>query len=128
MSFNELEILRRRAEAFLRNAQRLIEEGEYDLSVFNLEQFCQLYLKYKLLLKFGSYPRTHSIRDLLRRLADEEKQVESFLKNENNLLYITKLEDAYIVSRYIARVYEKEEAETLIRFVKEVFKPFVEKL
>ena len=40
MSFSEAEIIRKRAEAFLRNAKRLIEEGEYDLAVFNLEQYC----------------------------------------------------------------------------------------
>jgi len=64
MSFEEVEVLRRRAEAFLRNAKRLVEEGEYDLAVFNLEQYCQLLLKYRLLIWTGSYPRTHSLRRL----------------------------------------------------------------
>ena len=36
MSFEEAELLRERAEAFLRNAQRLLEEGEADIAVFNL--------------------------------------------------------------------------------------------
>ncbi len=49
MAFEELNIMRRRAEAFLHNAEHLINEGIYDLAVFNLEQFCQLYLKYQLL-------------------------------------------------------------------------------
>jgi HEPN domain-containing protein len=41
---------------FLRNALKLIDEGEDDLAVFNLEQYCQLILKYKLLVIRGVYP------------------------------------------------------------------------
>jgi len=55
LSFEETEVIRRRAEAFLRNAERLIDENEWDLAVFNLEQYCQLILKYKLLIRTGSY-------------------------------------------------------------------------
>jgi len=56
VSFEEAELLRLRAEAFLRNAERLYAEGEYDLAAFGVEQYCQLMLKYKLLLKTGAYP------------------------------------------------------------------------
>jgi len=69
LSFEEAEVLKKRAEAFLRNAERLIKDKEWDLAIFNLEQFCQLILKYKLLIKKGSYPRTHSLRTLIRILA-----------------------------------------------------------
>lgn len=37
MSFEEAEVIRRRAEAFLRNAEHLLEKGEWDLSVFGME-------------------------------------------------------------------------------------------
>jgi len=53
-------VLRRRAEGFLRNAVRLVDEGQTDLAIFNLEQYCQLVLKYKLLIAKGTYVRTHS--------------------------------------------------------------------
>ncbi|AKT34206.1 putative hypothetical protein related to C-terminal domain of eukaryotic chaperone, SACSIN [Pyrobaculum sp. WP30] len=69
MSFEEAELLRLRAEAFLRNAERLYAEGEYDLAAFGVEQYCQLMLKYKLLLKTGAYPRMHSLIRLVRELA-----------------------------------------------------------
>jgi len=59
MSFEEAELLRERAENFLRNAERLAEEGIYDLAAFSVEQYRQLILKYKLLVRAGSYPRTH---------------------------------------------------------------------
>ncbi len=66
MSFEEADVLRERAEAFLRNAKHLIEVGEHDLAAFSAEQPFQLLLKYKLLLKTGTYPRTHSLTRLLR--------------------------------------------------------------
>lgn len=69
VSFEEAELLRLRAEAFLRNAERLYAEGEYDLAAFGVEQYCRLMLKYKLLLKTGAYPRTHSLIRLVRELA-----------------------------------------------------------
>ncbi len=37
MSFEEAELLRLRAEAFLRNAERPYAEGEYDLAAFGVE-------------------------------------------------------------------------------------------
>ena len=66
VSFEEAELLRLRAETFLRNAERLYAEGEYDLAAFGVEQYCQLMLKYKLLLKTGAYPHTHSLIRLVR--------------------------------------------------------------
>jgi hypothetical protein len=69
VSFEEAELLRLRAETFLRNAERLYAEGEYDLAAFGVEQYCQLMLKYKLLLKTGAYPHTHSLIRLVRELA-----------------------------------------------------------
>jgi len=125
MSFEEAEILKERAQAFLRNAKRLFEEGEYDLSIFCLEQYCQLILKYKLLVKTGTYPRVHSLTRLLSLLSKvTDGRLASLMKKY--LLHITKLEDAYIVSRYLPRRYSREEVEEILRFVEEVFKPVVE--
>ncbi len=56
MNFEEAELLRHRAEAFLRNTERLYVEGEYDLAAFCIEQYCQLMLKYKLLVKLEPTP------------------------------------------------------------------------
>ena len=126
MSFEEAEVMRRRAEAFLRNARRLIEEGEYDLGIFNLEQYCQLLLEYKLLIKKGSYPRTHSIRRLIRELGVFEPKVLELANDVRNLHYIARLEEAYIASRYLPITYEESEVKDIMRFVLEVFKPLVE--
>ena len=126
MSFEEAEIIRKRAEAFLRNAQRLLEEGEYDLSVFSLEQYCQLLLKYKLLVKKGSYPRTHSIRRLIRELGVFNPKILELVNDVKKLHYIARLEEAYIASRYLPITYEENEAKDLLKFVLEVFNPLVQ--
>ena len=115
MSLEEAKILKERAFSFLRNARRLIEEGEYDLAAFNLEQFCQLLLKYKLLIKTGTYPRVHSILRLLRDLSRATGgSLDEFIESE--LIMITKMEDAYIGARYLPRRYERKEVEALLSF------------
>ena len=116
MSAEEVEVLRQRAKSFLRNARRLFEEGDYDLAAFNVQQFCQLMLKYKLLVKTGTYPRAHSLVRLLRDLdaASPGKGLSSFIDSE--ILLLTKVDDAYIVSRYIPRKYERREIEQLLIF------------
>jgi HEPN domain-containing protein len=125
LSIEEAEVLKERAYAFLKNAKRLFEEKEYDLSAFNIEQFCQLLLKYKLLIKTGTYPRTHSLVRILRELdaAYPEKNLSSFIESE--LLYLTKMEDVYIVSRYLPRRFERREVEQLLAFA-ERFKDVIE--
>lgn len=128
MSFEEAEILRERAESFLRNAEYLISVKEWDLTIFCIEQYCQLILKYKLLVKSGSYPRTHSMRELIKQLSLYDSNVKILLEDESNLLYLTKLEDAYIVSRYLPRRYDEREVQDTFRFVREVFKPVVNRV
>lgn len=126
MSFEEAEVIKRRAKAFLRNAKKLIDEGEYDLGIFNLEQYCQLILKYKLLVKKGTYTRTHSIRRLIRELSAFEPKILKLIEDVKNLHYIARLEEAYIASRYLPIVYEELEVKDILKFVLEVFKPLVE--
>jgi len=119
--------LREHAEAFLRNAEELFQKGVHDLSAFNLEQYCQLILKYKLLVKTGMYPRTHSLMTLIRLLANVTSGLEVLFEGEN-ILMITKIEDANIGARYMPRRYEKEEVEEMLKFVKEVFRNVVERV
>jgi len=128
LSFEEAEILRRHAEAFLRNAERLIKEKEWDLAIFNLERYCQLIIKYKLLVLRGSYPRSHSLRRLIRELGEFNRDILSLIENTRYLHYVARLEEAYISSRYLPYVYEEKEVVDIYRFVVEVFKPLVEKI
>jgi len=120
VSFEEAEVLRERAEAFLANARRLLGEGQYDLAAFSLEQHCQLMLKYKLLIRAGTYPRTHSLVRLIRELAKLDERVKVLLEPEN-VVMLTKIEDAYIGARYLPRRYLREEVEAMLSFVEKVF-------
>jgi HEPN domain-containing protein len=128
VSFEEAELLRSRAESFLRNAQRLIEEGEADIAVFSLEQYCLLILKYKLLVYTGSYPRTHSIRLLIRELGRVDSRILVLVSDVRNLHYVARLEEAYISSRYLPYKYTIEEVKDISRFILEVFKPIVDSI
>jgi len=125
MSFEEAEFLRLRAEAFLRNAERLCAEGEYDVAAFSIEQYCRLMLKYKLLLKTGAYPRTHSLIRLVRELAKVAEGAKRLLED---IVMLTKLEDAYIGSRCLPRRYVKEEVEAVLKYIKEKFRPVIDEL
>ena len=128
MSFEEAEVLREWAEGFLRNAEDLYEKGVYDLAAFNLEQHCQLMLKYKLLLRTDAYPRTHSLTGLIRDLFPFSPELGTLLEDEKNLLYLTRIEDFYISARYLPRRFERAEVKNTLRFVKEVFKPIVDRV
>jgi len=128
VSFEEAELLRSRAESFLRNARRLIEEGEADIAIFSLEQYCQLILKYKLLVYTGSYPRTHSLRQLIRELGRVDPRILVLVNDVKNLHYVARLEEAYISSRYLPYKYTIEEVKDIGRFILEVFKPIVDSI
>ncbi len=128
MSFEEAELLRERAESFLANAEELAAKGNYDLAAFNVEQYCQLILKYCLLVKVGTYPRTHSLIGLLRNLSTLTSSLKDLLLDSKWVVMLTKIEDAYIGSRYLPRKYEKVEVEEILKFVKEVFKPAIERI
>ncbi|MEL9996956.1 MAG: HEPN domain-containing protein [Sulfolobales archaeon] len=57
MSFD---LLKKRALSFLRDAKTDFENGDYDLVLFHVEQFVQLYSKYLMYRKIGDYPKlTH---------------------------------------------------------------------
>lgn len=107
----------------MRNAKELFDKGVYDLAAFNIEQYCQLILKYKLLVKTGTYPRTHSILRLIRELSKITREVEFLL---NDIVMLTKIEDAYIGSRCLPRRYERAEVEAILRFAEERFRSVVE--
>ncbi|MCS7114982.1 MAG: HEPN domain-containing protein [Candidatus Bathyarchaeota archaeon] len=92
---------------------------------FSLEQYCQLMLKYKLLVKFGSYPRTHMLRRLIRGLAWAAPSLKVLVEDKENLHYV-RLEEAYVTSRYLPYSYEEKEARSLHRFVVERFEPLVD--
>lgn len=122
---DEAEYLLERSKEFLQTAKYQIKKGFFSLAVFSLEQALQLFLKWKMLTSGVDYPRTHSVRTLLEMLSDlapEEEKPAIKRIIDNYLLELGMLEDAYITSRYVMREFRKEEAEMLMRVVKEVIK------
>jgi HEPN domain-containing protein len=122
---DEAEYLLEKAKAFLETAKYQIKKGMYGLAVFSLEQALQLSLKSKMLASGVDYPRTHSVRTLLEMLSDlvaEEEKTAIKRMLDDYLLELGMLEDAYITSRYVMREFKREEAEILMKVVKEVMK------
>ena len=121
MSLEEIEILKERAEKFLRNGEHLLKNGVYDLAAFNVQQFVELYLKYKLFLLVGDYPKTHSIKKLLKEIGKAAGKFEEIRKFMiENIDGISNLENAYITSRYIPTEFEREEVENMLRLAKKI--------
>ena len=122
---DEAEYLLERSKQFLETAKYQIKKGFFSLAVFSLEQALQLSLKSKMLASGVDYPRTHGVRTLLEMLSDlasEEERVTVKQMLDSYLLELGMLEDAYITSRYVRREFRKEEAEVLMKAVKEVMK------
>jgi len=119
----EEEHLLGRSKQFLETAEYQIARGLYGLAAFSLEQALQLFLKSKMLTAGADFPRTHSVRTLLEILSDlapEEKKASMKSMLNSYLLELGMLEDAYITSRYLPREIKREEAERLMKVVKEV--------
>ncbi len=117
----EAGLLRRRALDMLSAAERHLEEGSLDLAAFLAEQAARLFLKSVILLKLGEVPRTHSLRELLsvlRRVCGEG--VDEFVRRFRAGL--SRLEAAYIESRYLPRSYVREEVEELVEVAREVIR------
>jgi len=113
--------LRDRALRMLEVAKKSLTDGSYDIAAFMSEQASQLYIKSVVLELTGETLRSHSLRQLLRSLRDlvpQGERIEEFIRQHRGLL--VRLEDAYIVSRYVVREYEEDEAEELVKFAEEL--------
>ncbi|MBO3769805.1 MAG: HEPN domain-containing protein [Thermoproteota archaeon] len=121
MRRDEVEKLLDRSRKFKNAAEFHFSRGDYDLAAFNIEQSLQLFLKAKLLEKGVEFPKTHTLRKLFLLLGEILNKPDEFKKFSNEkALEFASLEDAYITARYFPRDFEREEAERLFDFVKEV--------
>ncbi len=118
MAKNYMEILKKRAKAFLEIAEHDYSRGYYDLVLFHVEQFLQLYLKYLLYRRIGDFPKTHLLirlfKDVLKVYDNED--LKRFYEENLEILYL--LEEAYISSRYIPREYDEEIDRRILDFSK----------
>jgi HEPN domain-containing protein len=103
-------------------------KGVFDLAAFNLEQYCQFMLKSKLLVKTKAYFWTSSPMKLVRALSRISPELMPLLENDENVLYLTKIEDFYIGARYLPRRFERVEVKGTLNFVKDMFKTIVNRI
>ncbi len=111
--------LKRRAEKFLNLSEFAFSQKDWEMSAFLSEQAAQLFLKSYLFDHIGEYPKTHSLRFLLRyvgRIKKKEDEVEKFIKENSTVL--SALELAYIGARYLPHEYEESEVSEFLRFIK----------
>ncbi len=121
MRREEGEFLRERAEKFLEVGKRLLEEGVLDLAAFHFHQASELILKYALFRRTGDYPRTHSIRRLLKLLSKSlgDEEIMEFLRENINSL--SNLENAYMTSRYLPAEFYEEEVVSMMEVALSIF-------
>lgn len=122
------EFLKQRAEEFFETAKYSIESKRYNLATFNMEQACQLYLKYYIFLKIANFSKTYSVQDLLSGLAvayEKEAEVEEIKKKYFE--EISNLEESYITARYLPAEFNKMQVEKMKLFLEELI-IFLEKL
>ena len=118
-----VKMLRKRAQDFLTDAYIDLNEGRYEIAAFHVEQFLRLFLK-SAILEFGvQFPKTHSIRKLLKIL--------SKLKKDSKLLALSRkreakeLEEIYLSSRYLPFQISKSDVKRYLNFANEVKKLLV---
>jgi HEPN domain-containing protein len=117
------EILKERADEFVKLAEYAYKRKRYDLAMFNLEQTFQLYLKYKIWQKLGDFEKTHSITKFLKdfgRVYKKSKAVNKLIKENRKL--INGLEVAYIESRYLPAQFFKEDVDKTFEFLNKLKK------
>ena len=116
----EGKFLQERANEFLENAIDLLSQGRYALSAFNFEQAAQLFLKYFLFTKLGDFPKTHSLKRLLKEVGEVTNKEKIKVFMEKNADVLANLENAYLTSRYFPVEFEKREVENMKDFVEKM--------
>jgi len=120
-------LLRRRAESMFRLAEKLLNEGEYDLAVFNAEYATQLYVKSILYRLSEEEWRGHSVRILLGVLALEaesgglkemSRKVIDFTRRHRR--WLAELDEAHTRSIYGIFEYSRDQATALVNIAKSV--------
>ncbi len=109
-----MEFLKRNALKFLEEAEEAFNKGDYNLTMFFVEQFFQLALKYLLYRKYGEFPKTHSLK-MLFELTKDESLIEYY---RNNLDLLRDIELSYIASRYLDVEYSEKVAKDALNLAK----------
>ncbi len=109
-----MEFLKKNALKFLQEAEDSFARGDYSFTMFFVEQFFQLMLKYLLYRRYGDFPRTHSLKTLFDLTKDENLQ--KFYRD--NLDLVRDIELSYIASRYMDVDYSEAVARKALNLAK----------
>lgn len=123
----EVRFLKERSIEFWEEGIRLCNEKKYNLSIFNIEQALQLWIKYLIGIKLGDWPKTHYFSELIESLSEvykNEEIVEYYRKNE---IFFNNIEDAYFNTRYFPKIYTEGTTLQLIEKAKD-FISYTEKI
>ncbi len=108
----------RKAEVFIRDAEKHLEEGNYWLSCFEAQQACELYLKALCLQVTGIHPFTYDLVELINYLADA-----GLNPPENLEVYADALTPYYTLARYPGKPlvkYRREVASRCIDYARRI--------
>ncbi len=107
--------LKEKSKKFYQNAQYLFEKGDYDLAAFNIEQSCQLLMKYLIAKKTGEWPKTHDLNALTKILSEVYQKAEIYDYYQKNELFFDDLSDAYFTSRYFPKIFSRSLLEKFLQ-------------
>lgn len=129
MSGVRVNVIKRRARAFLDLSLELMGKGVLDLAAFHVHQACQLRVKASILRLTGRIPRVHGVRELLGMLAHdleelgfrrESDMVMDFVRRFRDVLI--DIEASYTETRYGTYTPSRGAVESMRRAANEMFK------
>lgn len=107
-----------KAEVFIKDSEKHLNEGNYWLSCFEAQQAAEFYLKALIIAKTGVYPFTHDLAELLDAISSLDITVPSEI-----YVYADSLTSHYTLSRYPGRkpfTYSKALAERCINYARRI--------
>lgn len=107
-----------KADGFLGDARRHVEDGLYWLSCFEAQQAAELYLKALILSKAGTYPFTHDLAELLTAL-----RILGFNPPTELYVYADALTGEYTMARYPGtkpRAYNRDAASRCVEYAERI--------
>lgn len=113
----KFDFLKERSEQFFEEAQHSFQKGNLELCAFDLEQSCQLYLKYTIGKLLGDFPHVHNLIELIdaTALASNNAELTDFLQQKIKI--VQSLGKAYFDARYYDTKFDVREVEEMISVV-----------
>jgi HEPN domain-containing protein len=103
-----------RSMTFFRGPERHLDEKEYALAAFDVEQAVQLILMDFLGSRLGDFPKAHSLKVLFDGCS---KLCPTLAKiYESSVTSVSNIEDAYIMARYFDKDYSEAEVRKMLQF------------